>query len=185
VPRTADGPGEVPHPEPEQHSPSASASARNTRHKCSYRTAYNTVRPRLSASTTPARASNARCRETTEKSTPHHSATSPTEHPRAHVAKHANSRARVGSAKALKSSGSSSTSSGPPRRPACLGFAGGRPEAAVAPPAAFRPGAARGRCVRICVMMQVLHPAPPRSSAAESLTDARLDSGTTVLYSDW
>jgi hypothetical protein len=49
----------------------------------------------------------ARWRETTEKSTEQHSATSLTEQPRPHFAMHASKESRVGSESALKSAASS------------------------------------------------------------------------------
>lgn len=57
-----------------------------------------------------------------EKSTEQHSATSVTEQGRPHLSRHDNSRARVGSASALRISGSSSRSNRARRRTACFGL---------------------------------------------------------------
>ena len=124
-----------------RHCSIASASPRNNVPKASNRTTYETVRPDFAAATTPARSSVCRCRETTEKSTEQHSATSVTVHALPHLIRHPSSRARVGSHNALKSSGSNRSSSGPPHVAACFGVIA-------------RLGATAFR-VRTCVMMQV------------------------------
>lgn len=82
---------------------------------------YQTVRPFFSDSTSPARARWLRWRATTEKSTEQHSAISLTEHGREHLSRQANSLQRVGSARALKRSGSSARSTSDSTSPACLG----------------------------------------------------------------
>lgn len=79
------------------------------------------MRPSFAAVNTPAFSNRLRCRETTEKSTEQHSATSVTEHGRPHFVRQASSLMRVGSHSALNSSGSSSSSTGPQHFAACLG----------------------------------------------------------------
>lgn len=97
---------------------------------------YQTVRPCLLAVSTPDRARVARCRATIEKSRSQHWAISVTEQGRLHLIRQARSLDRVGSASALKSSGSRSESSRDRRRAACLGLAG---------------------CLNTCVTMQVYY----------------------------
>lgn len=99
------------------------------------------MRPSRALSTTPARASACRWRETTERSTSQHSATSPTRHARPHFMRQARSLTRVGSPSALKSAGSRSPSTGRRHEAAARGVAGVR--------------ARRADCLRSCTMMQV------------------------------
>src|SRR5262245_20407663 len=90
----------------------------------------------------PARSRSWRWRETTEKSTEQHSATSVTEQARPHLARHARRAARVGSQRALKRSVLRRWSMGPQQAAACLGEEGLRARACL--------------CVRTCVIMQIL-----------------------------
>jgi hypothetical protein len=85
---------------------------------------YDTVRPSFFDSRTPAFAIIAKCRDTTERSTEQHSATSVTPHGRAHFDKHASNFSRVGSASARNNSASSRRSISPGRAAAAFGLAG-------------------------------------------------------------
>lgn len=104
-----------------EQSSTASPSARNHAASPAPSALYHTVRPRFSLDTSPALASVAKCRATTEKSTEQHAATSLTEHGRPHFNRHDNNRPRVGSASAFNFSGSSNRSNRARRRNACRG----------------------------------------------------------------
>jgi len=99
----------------------ASASARKRSDSAAASAVYHTVRPFFSLDSSPARAIVPRWRATIEKSIEQHSATSVTEQGRPHLSRHESNFARVGSARALSSSGSSSRSSRARLRAACLG----------------------------------------------------------------